>query len=53
MRRGIPERGEIQAARATGSIVSRMASIERRISRETCICETPTARAISRWVRPS
>jgi hypothetical protein len=28
-------------------------SIDLRMSRETCICDTPTRSAISRWVRPS
>ena len=50
---GIPGAAIVQAACAYGSIESRIVSIERRMSRDTCICDTPTARAISRCVRPS
>ena len=48
-----PLNGPDYAAPVPSSRTSRIWSSERRIRRETCICEIPTRSAISRWVRPS
>src|SRR5205823_4636139 len=53
-RTGFPAGTPPYAASATRSAsVARRILMDRRIRRETCICEIPTASAISRWVRPS
>jgi len=45
--------GSTSAPSGSGTISSRIFSSERRIRRETCICEMPTCHAICDWVSPS